>query len=127
MKCLECPHLDDTQWPYYCEYHHCEIYIAPPDRDKEHYLCQTQSHVSDVITLTTGMMAVEIVGGKPSCPGNHVFDIFFSELVEVTVIRISPEQLVAIPYDHARNRWTDDPRKILDVRIQGPVRMTGKP
>ncbi|MDP7204422.1 MAG: hypothetical protein QGH11_02560 [Pirellulaceae bacterium] len=41
---------------------------------------------------------------------------------EVTVIRIESDRLVAIPYDHARNKWVDDPRKILDVKIQGPAK-----
>ncbi len=42
---------------------------------------------------------------------------------EVTVVRIGPDRLVAIPYDHAKQRWTDNGRKILDVKIRGP----GKP
>ena len=46
---------------------------------------------------------------------------------EVTVIRVSPERLVAIPYDHAKKRWTDDARKILDVKIRGPLQNTGTP
>lgn len=41
---------------------------------------------------------------------------------EVTVIRISPDRLVAIPYNHAKQRWSENPRKILDVTIQGPAR-----
>ena len=36
---------------------------------------------------------------------------------EVTVLRISPDRLVAIPYDHAKKRWTADRKKILDVKI----------
>ncbi len=39
---------------------------------------------------------------------------------EVTVLRISPDRLVAIPYDHARKQWTDNRGKILDVKIRGP-------
>jgi len=38
----------------------------------------------------------------------------------VTVIRIEPKRLVAVPYDCTRKAWVDDPRKILDVAIKGP-------
>ncbi len=41
---------------------------------------------------------------------------------EVTVLRISSDRLIAIPYDHAKKRWTDDRRKILDVKIRGPAK-----
>ena len=39
---------------------------------------------------------------------------------EVTVLRISPDRLVAIPYNHARKQWTDNREKMLDVKIRGP-------
>ncbi len=39
---------------------------------------------------------------------------------EVTVLRITPDRLVAIPYDHAKKQWTDNRGKILDVKIRGP-------
>jgi predicted MPP superfamily phosphohydrolase len=38
---------------------------------------------------------------------------------EVTVIRVTPDRLVAIPYDYAKKAWSDDRRKILDVPIRG--------
>ncbi|MEK6238363.1 MAG: hypothetical protein N2C14_26905 [Planctomycetales bacterium] len=41
---------------------------------------------------------------------------------EFTVIRITSNRLVAIPYDHAQKKWTSDPRTVLDVAIKGPVR-----
>ena len=41
---------------------------------------------------------------------------------EVTVLRISIDRIVAIPYDHARKQWTDNTRKILDVKIERPAR-----
>jgi len=40
---------------------------------------------------------------------------------EVTVLRVTADRLVAIPYDHANKRWTDKSQKILDVKIKGPV------
>ena len=36
---------------------------------------------------------------------------------EVTVIRITPNRLTAIPYDYGKNQWTDNSAKALDVRI----------
>jgi hypothetical protein len=43
-----------------------------------------------------------------------------SASTEVTVIRISSDRLVAIPYDYSKNQWTDNPGKILDVKISRP-------
>lgn len=37
---------------------------------------------------------------------------------EFTVVRITSNRLVAIPYDYQKNRWNDDPKKRLDTRIQ---------
>lgn len=39
---------------------------------------------------------------------------------QFTVIRITTDRLVAMPYDYGANRWVEDPRKILDVAIDGP-------
>jgi hypothetical protein len=36
---------------------------------------------------------------------------------EVTVIRITSNRLVAIPYDYSKCRWVDNPGKILDGKI----------
>ncbi|MHC4326111.1 MAG: metallophosphoesterase family protein, partial [Planctomycetota bacterium] len=36
---------------------------------------------------------------------------------EVTVIRITSNRLVAVPYDYSKSQWTDNPGKILDVKI----------
>jgi len=36
---------------------------------------------------------------------------------EVTVIRITSNRLVAIPYDYSKRQWVDNPEKILDVKI----------
>ncbi|MGB2862782.1 MAG: hypothetical protein WBC05_05595 [Sedimentisphaerales bacterium] len=36
---------------------------------------------------------------------------------EVTVIRITSNRLVAIPYDYSKGQWIDNPGKILDVKI----------
>jgi len=40
-----------------------------------------------------------------------------SKFPEVTVVRITPGRLVAIPWDYVRKAWTTDRRKILDVRL----------
>ena len=36
---------------------------------------------------------------------------------EVTVIRITSNRLVAIPFDYCKCQWIDDPGKILDVKV----------
>lgn len=39
---------------------------------------------------------------------------------EFTVIRITSDRLVAIPYDYEKKEWDTDPGKTLDVQIKGP-------
>ena len=39
---------------------------------------------------------------------------------EFTVIRITSDRLVTIPFDFKAKKWSDDARKILDVTIRGP-------
>ncbi|MGE5608773.1 MAG: metallophosphoesterase family protein [Bacillota bacterium] len=46
-----------------------------------------------------------------------------STTTEFTVIRISGDRLVAIPYDFKNKRWSEDPRVRLDVAIRGPQRV----
>lgn len=41
-----------------------------------------------------------------------------SDKTEFTVIRISPNRLVAIPYDFKKKEWVAEPRKLLDVPIK---------
>jgi hypothetical protein len=36
---------------------------------------------------------------------------------EVSVIRITSDRLLAIPYDYSKGQWIDEPGKILDVKI----------
>jgi hypothetical protein len=36
---------------------------------------------------------------------------------EVTVIRVTSNRLIAIPYDYTKRQWIDNPAKILDVKI----------
>jgi len=45
---------------------------------------------------------------------------------QFTVIRITSNRLVAIPYDYAAERWIEDPRKVLDVAID-PIRILSTP
>ncbi len=40
---------------------------------------------------------------------------------EFTVIRITENRLVAIPFNYRENRWATERPKILDVSIKGPV------
>lgn len=37
---------------------------------------------------------------------------------EFTVVRITSNRLVAIPYDYQNNQWSDDPKKRLDAAIR---------
>jgi hypothetical protein len=39
---------------------------------------------------------------------------------EVTVIRISADRLVAVPFDYEKGKWCSDPKKILDTKIREP-------
>jgi hypothetical protein len=45
---------------------------------------------------------------------------------EVTVVRITSDRLIAIPYDYEANRWSEARGKVLDVSIQGPNRKERK-
>jgi hypothetical protein len=45
-----------------------------------------------------------------------------STTTQFTVIRISADRLVAIPYDYKNKRWSEDSRVKLDVAIRGPQR-----
>ncbi len=38
---------------------------------------------------------------------------------ELTVVRITSDRIVAIPYDYERRKWNDDSRKVLDASIPG--------
>jgi hypothetical protein len=40
---------------------------------------------------------------------------------EFTVIRITPDRLIALPYDYEANKWAAGPGKTLDVPIDGPA------
>jgi hypothetical protein len=42
---------------------------------------------------------------------------------EFTVIRITSDRLVAIPFNYRDNKWVSDGRKILDSPIKGPAKM----
>ncbi|NQT84137.1 hypothetical protein HQ563_14010 [bacterium] len=39
---------------------------------------------------------------------------------EFTVIRITSDRLVAIPYDYEKKKWVNSPVKVLDVAVKGP-------
>ena len=41
---------------------------------------------------------------------------------EFTVIRITSNRLVAIPFNYRENRWASEKQKILDVSIKGPAK-----
>jgi len=41
---------------------------------------------------------------------------------EFTVLRITSDRLIAIPFNYKENRWAFEKQKILDVQIKGPVK-----
>jgi len=41
---------------------------------------------------------------------------------EFTVIRITSDRLIALPFNYRDNKWVTDKRKILDVAIKGPAK-----
>jgi hypothetical protein len=43
---------------------------------------------------------------------------------EVTVIRITPDRLVAIPFNYETGKWATDKHKVLDTPITGPAKVT---
>ena len=43
---------------------------------------------------------------------------------EVTVVRITKDRLVAVPFNYDTGKWATDKRKILDVPIKGPAKVT---
>jgi 3',5'-cyclic AMP phosphodiesterase CpdA len=42
---------------------------------------------------------------------------------EFTVIRITPDRLLALPFNYRENQWIADKRKVLDTPIKGPARV----
>lgn len=48
---------------------------------------------------------------------------------EFTVIRITPERLVAIPFNYREGHWVSVEKKILDTRVKGPAKaaLEGEP
>jgi len=46
---------------------------------------------------------------------------------EVTVVRITSDRVVAIPYDYEKKSWSDNRRKILDAAIRGPAARPSAP
>jgi hypothetical protein len=65
---------------------------------------------------------------------NHYRGIHFVQLPspepkssnEFTVIRITSDRLLALPFNYGENRWVTDKRKILDVSIKGPAKAEAK-
>jgi hypothetical protein len=49
---------------------------------------------------------------------------------QVTLIRITPDRLLAIPYSYEKNAWSEEPKEILDKRLRvsnfPPVRQPGR-
>jgi len=45
---------------------------------------------------------------------------------EFTVLRITSDRLIALPFNYRDNKWVTDKRKILDTALKGPVNAAGK-
>jgi hypothetical protein len=67
------------------------------------------------VNLYRGFHFVQLPSPAPNSPS------------EVTVIRVTPDRLTAIPFDYENNRWSTEPGKILTVSIRGPGRSTARP
>ncbi|NQT13501.1 MAG: hypothetical protein HQ582_12175 [Planctomycetes bacterium] len=67
------------------------------------------------VNLYRGFHFVQLPSPAPNSPS------------EVTVIRVTPDRLVAIPFDYENNRWSTEPGKILTVSIRGPGRSAVRP
>lgn len=52
-----------------------------------------------------GLVFVQLPSPAPGTPS------------EVTVVRITPERVVAVPYDYETNSWSTDKRKMLDMPL----------
>ena len=42
---------------------------------------------------------------------------------EFTVLRVTSDRLIALPFNYKENRWVSERQKILDVAIKGPARI----
>lgn len=61
------------------------------------------------VNLYRGFNFVQLPSPEPKSSG------------EITVIRITPNRLVALPFNYRDNQWVTDNRKILDTAIKGPA------
>jgi hypothetical protein len=65
---------------------------------------------------------------------NHYRGIHFVQLPspepksahEFTVVRITSDRLVALPFNYRENKWVTDKRKVLDAAIKGPAKAEAK-
>ncbi|HSW00467.1 MAG TPA: metallophosphoesterase [Sedimentisphaerales bacterium] len=64
-----------------------------------------------VVTRYRGFNFVQLPSPEPKSAG------------EVTVIRISENRLVAVPFNYRENRWSTEKPKILDAPIKGPAKV----
>jgi hypothetical protein len=63
-----------------------------------------------VVTRYRGFHFVQLPSPEPKSSG------------EFTVLRISENRLVAVPFNYRENRWSLEPRKVLDTPIKGPAK-----
>jgi hypothetical protein len=65
-----------------------------------------------VVSLYRGVNFVQLPSPEPKSAG------------EFTVLRISENRLVAIPFNYRENHWANEKPKILDAAIKGPAKLS---
>jgi len=67
------------------------------------------------VNLYRGLHFVQLPSPAPNSPS------------EVTVIRVTPDRLTAVPFDYEKDRWSTGRGKVLTVSIRGPGRSAVRP
>ncbi len=81
---------------------------------------------ANVILVLGGHYHKAVVSGHRGIPFLQLPSPAPNSAGEFTVIRITSDRLVAIPFNYRDNAWTNDKRKILDTTIKGPQEVTAE-
>ena len=93
------------------------------------HLCHDAMTNRDELVETIGKSnVIMVLGGHYHYSSvNHYRGITFvqlpspkSKFTEFTVIRITKDRLLTMPYDFTKKTWGTGPRKVLDKKIKGP-------
>ena len=93
------------------------------------HLCyDAMTNRDDLVEAVKGANVILILGGHYHKATVHRYKgLNFVQLpspkskwTEFTVLRITKDRLLALPYDFKKKSWATEPRKTLDVAIKGP-------